>query len=53
MDEIIQKLKTVNYTLNQVEVHGQANLDRLLGCMQALREAIDRLAQAKTQTAGG
>lgn len=49
MEEIIRKLQNVSYTLNQVEVRGQGNLDRLLGCMQALRDAIAQL-QAKTKT---
>lgn len=50
MEEIIQKLQNVKYTLNQVEVHEESNLERMLGCIRTLREAIGQLQQTKTQT---
>ena len=40
MNEVIAKLKSVNYALNTVEVKGRGNLDILLGSMQALDQVI-------------
>lgn len=41
MEELIRK---VLLTLDKVEVKGRANIDRMLGCMQALEKVADALA---------
>lgn len=33
---MLDKLRAIRATLNQIEVHGTGNLDRLLGCIQTL-----------------
>ena len=40
MNEVIAKLRSVNYALNTVEVKGRNNLDVLLGSIQALDQVI-------------
>ena len=36
------KLNQIIYTLNQIEVHGAENLNRLLGCIQALQSLLQK-----------
>lgn len=40
MEELIQKVLA---TLDNIEVKGKANMDRMLGCMQALEKIADAL----------
>ena len=40
MEELIRKVIS---TLDKVEVKGKANMDRMLGCMQALEKIADAL----------
>lgn len=40
MEELIRK---VIFTLNKVEVKGRDNLDRMLGCMDALKKVADAM----------
>lgn len=47
MDEIRGTIARIIYTINQVDVRGKDNMDKLLGCIQAL----ERLA-AQLDTAG-
>lgn len=44
MQENLERLLT---TLNQIEVKGEANLNRLLGCIQFLHGVIDDLKKDK------
>lgn len=44
MDDLINTLNSVIYTLNQVEVKGKANLERVLACVQTLEELKDKMA---------
>ena len=37
---MLQKLYAIKNTLNQLEVKGEANLDKLLGCIQAVNALI-------------
>lgn len=46
MDEKLKILGNVLFTLNQIEVHGEANLNKLLGCIQSIAEVRDMLAKA-------
>lgn len=41
-------LRAIIYTLNQIEVHGKENLDRLLGSIQEL-EKLDASLRAKSK----
>ena len=41
----------IKNTLEQVEVHGSANLNKLLGCIQAL-ESIIQQEQSEEETDG-
>lgn len=41
MEELIRKVLN---TLDKVEVKGKGNLDKLLGCMQALEKVANELA---------
>ena len=41
MEELIRKVLT---TLDSIEVKGRTNLDRMLGCMQALEKIADAMA---------
>ena len=36
-----ETIKKVIYTLNLVEVHGADNMNRLLGCIQALESVLE------------
>lgn len=47
MSECEKIISRVLYTLEQVEVRGKQNLDKLLGCMQALEVLKDSLAAEK------
>lgn len=47
MDDIKATIARVIYTLGQVDVRGKDNMDKMLGCIQAL----ERLA-AQLDTAG-
>lgn len=47
MDENVRIITRVLYTLEQVEVRGKQNLDKLLGCMQALEALKESLAAEK------
>jgi len=40
MEELIRKVLA---TLNTVEVKGKANMDKMLGCMQALEKIADAM----------
>ena len=40
MEELIRKVLA---TLDKVEVKGKANMDKMLGCMQALEKVADAL----------
>lgn len=40
MENVIQK---VLYTLGLIEIKGRENIDRMLGCMQALEKVADAL----------
>lgn len=42
-------IRSVRLTLERIEVRGSANLDALLGCMQAL----DRLMETEGENDGG
>lgn len=44
-----EKLIAVLNVLNKVEVKGKNNLDRLLGCIQALEEAVLELQITESQ----
>ena len=35
------RLYAIKKTLNEIEVHGSENLDRLLGCMQMLETVLE------------
>lgn len=43
---MMKMLGNVVYTLNQIEVHGETNLNKLLGCIQSVAEVREMLAQA-------
>lgn len=43
--ETIEKLI---YTLNQIEVHGQSNLDKLLGCIMLLKSELSNVKEVNT-----
>ena len=40
MEELIRKVLA---TLNTVEIKGKANMDKMLGCMQALEKIADAM----------
>ena len=40
---MLEKLKMLRENLDAIEVHGQANLNRLLGCIQYLTRKISEL----------
>ena len=43
MEEAVKLLERVIYTLNQVEVRGEDNMDKVLGCTRAVRQAVGML----------
>lgn len=47
----INLIASIKNTLEQVEVHGSANLNKLLGCIQAL-ESIIQQEQSEEDTDG-
>ena len=50
MSKIVRLLRLVLNTLNDVEVKGKDNLDRLLGCINALETALQNLEALDTST---
>ena len=50
MSKIVRLLRLVLNTLNDVEVKGKDNLDRLLGCINALETALQSLEALDTST---
>lgn len=44
-----QILQLVINTLNTIEVHGESNLNALLGCIQTLQKLIPASAQARRE----
>ena len=50
MSKIVRLLRLVLNTLNDVEVKGKDNLDRLLGCINALETALQNLEALDTAT---
>lgn len=49
LNDIIQKLKAINYALGNVEVRGRENMDILLGSMQQLDRSIAQLSSFKKE----
>ena len=47
-----QKIALIINTLNQIEVRGYNNLNKLLGCIQALEEILEE-TKAKESAANG
>lgn len=46
MEELIRKVLA---TLDTIEVRGKANMDRMLGCMQALEKIADALKRNREE----
>lgn len=46
MEEIIATITRVIYTLNQVDVRGKDNMDKLLGCIQTMERLTAKLDAA-------
>lgn len=53
MDEKMMILGRVLYTLDQIEVRGKQNMDKLLGCIQGVEHLKELLEQEKAVTADG
>lgn len=47
MDDIMKTIARIIYTINQVDVRGKENMDKLLGCIQALEGLQERLKDEK------
>ncbi len=47
MDDIATIIKRVIYTINQVDVRGKDNMDKLLGCIQTLERMLEQLSERK------
>lgn len=45
------RLYALRKTLNEIEVHGSENLDRLLGCIQTVEEMIREAKADEKDTA--
>ena len=45
------RLYSLRKTLNEIEVHGSENLDRLLGCIQTVEEMIREAKADEKDTA--
>lgn len=46
-------LRAVITTLNSVEVRGKSNMDRLLGCINALEQTLNALETQQTEEKEG
>ncbi len=46
-------LRSLISTLNQIDVRGKDNMDRLLGCIQTLEQLLDIVTSAKDEPKGG
>lgn len=44
--DMIGTLKAVENTLNQIEVKGRENMDRLLGCIIAVQKLQEKLKES-------
>lgn len=42
-DEHIAQLRAILITLEQIELRGESNISKMLGCMQAIKKTIDKL----------
>lgn len=51
MEDVILTLERVIFTLNQIDVHGEDNMDKLLGCARAVRGAVAKLRQGEQPAA--
>ena len=47
MDDIATIIKRVIYTINQVDVRGKDNMDKLLGCIQTMERLLEQLRARK------
>ncbi len=47
MDDIATIIKRVIYTINQVDVRGKDNMDKLLGCIQTMERLLEQLSARK------
>lgn len=47
MDDIATIIKRVIYTINQVDVRGRDNMDKLLGCIQTMERLLEQLNDRK------
>ena len=46
---MLEKLNLVVYTLNNIEVKGKDNMDKLLGCILTLEEIEDEIKKSKVE----
>lgn len=53
MDDLTKDLQRLLYTLNQLQVQGRDNLDRLLGCIQTVERRIASLSGEQSGHGGG
>lgn len=47
---ILETLKAIRNTLECVEVHGSVNMDRMLGCIQAVRKMEEEMEKRITMS---
>lgn len=45
-----ETIAKVIHTLNQIEVHGKENLDKLLGCIMVLEKEIEKSRAKEVKT---
>ncbi len=51
LDDIIRKLKSVNFVLDDLEVKGRKNLDILLGSIQTIDKIVEQLEMGMNMVA--
>lgn len=47
MDQIISMAVAINNTLDEIPVSGRENIQRLLGCMQAIDKIVEKLQEVQ------
>lgn len=47
---MLNELKNIRYTLNQINVQGSENMEKLLGCIRVLDVLIQRQTEGENET---
>lgn len=52
MKEMLLQIEAIQATLDKIEIKGRVNIDKMLGCMQALDELTEKLKEVMKNGTG-